>query len=241
MENAPPPRTRFWLSLTRRTEMPHLALRIELTALALAVALTGTRAGAQASKVLTVPRSDTTRPAAAKPTAAPPSVTKQTSPGAAAVSPVVRPAPSIPQGPVLDSIREAVFRNLLERDRAGLNTLAGSFCLGLAAADYKKPGPMPDRVDPPEWIVRNVATSRAPARRASTCSFQPNAAATGAVPGRALLYSVGSIDLSDNGRAEVAAGYNYDGYSAGGYTFSVERTDSAWVVKQWRLEWTGKP
>ena len=61
------------------------------------------------------------------------------------------------------------------------------------------------------------------------------------MPGRALLYSIGNIDISDNGRAEVAAGYNYDGYSAGGYTFSVERTDSAWVVKQWRLEWTGKP
>jgi hypothetical protein len=56
-----------------------------------------------------------------------------------------------------------------------------------------------------------------------------------------LLYSVGQIDVSDGGRAEAAAGYNYDGYSAGGYTVSVERTDSGWVVKQWRLEWTGKP
>ena len=98
----------------------------------------------------------------------------------------------------------------------------------------------PDRADPTDWLVRRVATSRSPARRASTCLFQPNAA-TRSVPGRSLLYNVGTIDLSDNGRAEVAAGYNYDGYSAGGYTFSVERTDTAWVVKQWRLEWTGKP
>ena len=224
--------------------MPHLTPRIELTALALAVALAGTRAGAQASKVLTVPRSDTARPAAqaAKPATGTTPQTKATSstqpPGVAAPA----APPSIPQGPVLDSIREVVFRNLLERDRAGVGTLAGAFCLGLSAADFKKAGPMPDRADPPEWIVRRVATSRSPARRASTCLFQPNATATRPVPGRALLYSIGNIDLSDDGgRAEVAAGYNYDGYSAGGYTFSVERSDTAWVVKQWRLEWTGKP
>ena len=27
---------------------------------------------------------------------------------------------------------------------------------------------------------------------------------------------------------------------SGGFTFSVERTDSGWVVKQWRSEWTAK-
>jgi hypothetical protein len=58
------------------------------------------------------------------------------------------------------------------------------------------------------------------------------------VAGRALLYSVGAIDLSASDRAEAAAAYSYDGYSAGGYTFSVERADSGWVVKQWRMEWT---
>ena len=58
--------------------------------------------------------------------------------------------------------------------------------------------------------------------------------------GRALLYTVGAIDLSDD-RAEAAAAYNYDGYGAGGFTFSVERSDSGWVVKQWRQEWTAKP
>ena len=36
------------------------------------------------------------------------------------------------------------------------------------------------------------------------------------------------------------AGFNYDGYSSGGYTFSVERSDSGWVVKQWRMEWTAR-
>ena len=222
--------------------MPHLTLRIELTALALVVALSGTRAEAQASKVLTVPRSDSARAASqpAKPTAPATAQGKATTaaPQPAAAAPA--PMASIPQSPVLDSIREAVFRNLLERDRAGFGTLAGAFCLGLSAVDYKTAGGPTDRADPPEWLVRRVATSRSPARRASTCLYQPNAT-TRPVPGRSLLYNVGTIDLSDNGRAEVAAGYNYDGYSAGGYTFSVERTDSAWVVKQWRLEWTGKP
>jgi len=220
--------------------MPHLTLRIELTALALVVALSGTRAEAQASKVLTVPRSDTARPAAqsAKPTS--PATAQGKGTTTAPPPAVAAPAAPIPQSPVLDSIREAVFRNLLERDRAGFGTLAGAFCLGLSAVDYKKAGGPTDRADPPEWLVRRVATSRSPARRASTCLYQPNAT-TRPVPGRSLLYNVGTIDLSDNGRAEVAASYNYDGYSAGGYTFSVERTDSAWVVKQWRLEWTGKP
>lgn len=219
--------------------MPNLASRIELTALALVVALTGTRAEAQASKVLVPPRSDTARPAAqsGKPTT---SATPQGKATTSAPPPAVTsaaPAP-IAQGPVLDSIREVVFRNLLERDRAGFGTLAGAFCLGLSGVDYKKSGGSTERADPPEWLVRRVATSRTPARRASTCLFQPNAAATRPVPGRALLYNVGVIDMSDGGRAEVAASYNYDGYSAGGYTFSVERTDTAWVVKQWRLEWT---
>jgi hypothetical protein len=158
-------------------------------------------------------------------------------PNAAPASPA---RPSIPQSPVLDSIRETVFRNLLERDRAGFATLASAFCLSLAADDFKKAS-SPDRVDPPESMVRRLATPRAPARRASTCTFAPNATAARPVPGRPLLYTVGAIDLASPDRAEAAAGYNYDGYSAGGYTFTVERADSGWVVKQWRMEWTGKP
>jgi hypothetical protein len=90
-------------------------------------------------------------------------------------------------------------------------------------------------------MVRRLASPRAPARRASTCTFAPNASTPRSVTGRALLYSVGAIEMLSPERAEAAAGYNYDGYSAGGFTFSVERTDSAWVVKQWRMEWTAKP
>ena len=97
----------------------------------------------------------------------------------------------------------------------------------------------PDRVDASESLVRRVASARTPARRASTCVFSGNPAGR-SVMGRALLYTVGAIDVSDN-RAEAAAAYNYDGHSAGGFTFSVERSDSGWVVKQWRQEWTAKP
>jgi hypothetical protein len=138
---------------------------------------------------------------------------------------------------VLDSIREVVFRNLLERDRAGFGTLAGAFCLALSADDYKKAG-NPDRIDASEGMVRRLATPRTPARRASTCTFAPNGSAARPVPGRSLLYAVGAIDKNEADRAEASAGYNYDGYSSGGYTFSVERTDAGWVVKQWRSEWT---
>ena len=150
-----------------------------------------------------------------------------------------RPAPVIPQSAVLDSIRETVFHNLLERDRAGFATLASAFCLGLSPDDFKKANWTPDRTDPPESMVRRLATPRTPARRASTCTFAPNAAGR-AIPGRPLLYSVGAVDLISPDRAEVAAGYNYDAYSAGGYTFSLERSDSGWVVKQWRMEWTAR-
>jgi hypothetical protein len=216
--------------------MPQPAsMRLELSAIALAIVAIATPSGAQASKVIVVPRDS-----APKPVPPPPRTTSATATAAPAPA-ATRPAPVIPQSPVLDSIREAVFHNLLDRDRAAFGTLAGSFCLALSATDFKKPAPAPDRVDPSESMVRRLSTSRAPTRRASTCSFQPNASATRPVPGRALLYSVGQIDISDAGRAEAAAGYNYDGYSAGGYTFTVERVDSAWVVKQWRLEWTGKP
>jgi len=156
-----------------------------------------------------------------------------------AATPAARPATVVPQSPVLDSIREAVFHNLLERDRAGFATLASAFCLSLANDDFKKAS-TPDRVDPPESMVRRLATPRTPARRASTCTFAPNGGAPRPVPGRPLLYTVGAIELSSPDRAEAAAGYNYDGYSAGGYTFTVERADSAWVVKQWRMEWTAK-
>jgi len=90
-------------------------------------------------------------------------------------------------------------------------------------------------------MVRRLASPRAPARRASTCTFSPNAAAPRPVSGRALLYTVGAINLASPDHAEAAAAYDYDGYSTGGYTFSVERTDSAWVVRQWRMEWTAKP
>ena len=142
---------------------------------------------------------------------------------------------------MLDSIREAVFRNLLEKDRAGFSTLASAFCLGLSTDDYKKATSLADRVDAAEAMVRRLASPRAPARRASTCTFSPNAAAPRPVSGRALLYTVGAINLASPDHAEAAAAYDYDGYSTGGYTFSVERTDSAWVVRQWRMEWTAKP
>jgi hypothetical protein len=185
-------------------------------------------------KVLTPPRpADTTSRAA---------TTAGRSPAATQAAPgtVARPAPVIPQSPVLDSIREVVFRNLLEHDRAGFSTFASAFCLGLSADDFKKPSTLADRADPPEGMVRRVSASRTPARRASTCTFAPNVSAPRPVAGRALLYSVGAIDLSASDRAEAAAAYSYDGYSAGGYTFSVERADSGWVIKQWRMEWTAR-
>ena len=188
-----------------------------------------------AAKVLTPPKpADTAKTPPASRTPA------NASAATSAAQSAARPAPVIPQSAVLDSIREAVFHNLLDKDRAGFATFASAFCLALSTDDFKK-GPMsPDRADPPESMVRRLATPRSPARRASTCTFAPNAAAPRSVAGRALLYSVGAIDLSAGDRAEAAAGFNYDRYSAGGYTFSVERTDSGWVVKQWRSEWTAK-
>ena len=186
------------------------------------------------AKVLTPPRRDSARtPAGSRPPA------NATTAGGSAPSPA-RPAPVIPQSAVLDSIREAVFHNLLDKDRAGYAALASAFCLSLSTDDFKKASASSDRADPPESMVRRLATPRSPARRASTCTFAPNAATPRSVTGRALLYTVGAIDNSAGDRAEAAAGYNYDGYSAGGFTFSVERTDSGWVVKQWRSEWTAR-
>jgi hypothetical protein len=176
------------------------------------------------AKILTPPKpADTTAAKASAPPAA-----------AAAIRPAV-----VAQSPVLDSIREVVFHNLLDKDRAGFSTLASAFCLSLSTADFKKASTSQDRADPSEGMVRRLTTPRTPARRASTCTFTPNAPGR-SVAGRALLYSVGAIDLSGGDRAEAAAGYNYDGYSSAGYTFSVERSDSGWVVKQWRMEWTSK-
>jgi len=214
---------------------------------AVAVALAGTPVEAQAGpKILTPPRpADTASRAATRP-----ATTTVTSASAPVVTrpggPVAQPAPAtaaptIPQSALLDSIRELVFRNLLEKDRAGFATLASAFCLGLSTNDFKKASAPIDRADPPEAMVRRLASPRTPARRASTCTFTANASPTRSVTGRPLLYSVGAITMTSSERAEAAAGFNYDGYSAGGFTFSVERSDSAWVVKQWRMEWTAKP
>ena len=196
----------------------------------------GTRLDAQSrGKVLTPPRPADT-------TSRPPAATRPTAPGTTpAPAPTTGRPASVAQSPVLDSIREVVFHNLLERDRAGFATLASAFCLSLSNDDFKKASATSDRVDPPEAMVRRVSTPRVPARRASTCTFAPNAATDRPVPGRALLYSVGAIDLTGGDRAEAAAGYTYDGYSAGGYTFTLERAESGWVVTQWRMEWTAKP
>lgn len=211
--------------------------RLQFATVAAGITLASAPLVAQSgAKILTPPRpADTaarTAPAATRPAAPNPNA-------AAASASAVRPAPIIPQSPVLDSIREAVFHNLLERDRAGFATLASAFCLGLSTDSFKKTTWTADRADPPESMVRRLATPRAPARRASTCTFAPNATGR-SIPGRALLYSVGAIDLSAGDRAEAAAGYNYDGYSAGGFTFNIERSDSGWVVKQWRMEWTAR-
>jgi len=178
------------------------------------------------AKVLTPPKPADTTASRAR-ASAPPAA-------AAAIRPAV-----VPQSPALDSIREVVFHNLLDKDRAGFSTLASAFCLSLSTDDFKKASTSQDRADPSEGMVRRLMTPRTPARRASTCTFSPNAPGR-SVAGRALLYTVGAIDLSAGDRAEAAAGYNYDGYSSAGYTFSVERSDSGWVVKQWRMEWTSK-
>ncbi len=207
-----------------------------LIAAAAGITIASAPLGAQTTgskaKVLTPPKApDTTKSRTPAPSAA-------AAPGIAA-PPAARPAAVVPQSPVLDSIREAVFHNLLDKDRAGFSTFASAFCLSLSTDDFKKASTSQDRADPSEGMVRRLATSRTPARRASTCTFTPNAPGR-SVTGRALLYTVGAIDLSAGDRAEAAAGYNYDGYSSGGYTFSVERSDSGWVVKQWRMEWTAK-
>ncbi len=198
-----------------------------LTTAAAGISLASAALGAQTAgkaKVLTPPKPADT------------ATSRATAPAAAASA--TRPA-VVPQSPVLDSIREVVFHNLLDKDRAGFSTLASAFCLGLSTDDFKKASKSQDRADPSEGMVRRLTTPRTPARRASTCTFTPNAPGR-SVAGRALLYTVGAIDLSAGDRAEAAAGYNYDGYSSGGYTFSVERSDSGWVVKQWRMEWTSK-
>ena len=216
--------------------------RLPLTAVVASAALAAAPLSAQTPpppakpKILTPPKpADTTKRATA-PASTPPASSQLAAPNpaAGAARPVV-----VPQSPVLDSIREVVFHNLLEKDRAGFATLASAFCLGLSNDDFKKAPTSPDRADPPEGMVRRVATPRTPARRASTCTFTPNATGR-SVAGRALLFMVGAIDLSAGDRAEAAAGYNYDGYSWAGYTFTVERSDSGWVVKQWRMEYTGR-
>ena len=216
--------------------MHHRAISTGLlrtSAIAVIAATLGSSPLVAQSKVLTPPRRDTTRVQVTRPSV-PGAGTAAAAPGA--------PAPAvIPQSAVLDSIREVVFRNLLDRDRAGFATLASAFCLGLSTSDFKHADAVADRADPPEAMVRRLATPRAPARRASTCTFAPNASTPRSVTGRPLLYSVGAIAMLSPDRAEAAAGYNYDGYSAGGFTFSVDRTDSAWVVRQWRMEWTAKP
>jgi hypothetical protein len=197
---------------------------------AIAVVPVGAQSGSKA-KVLTPPKARDTTTAQRTPAA---TATPAPAAPAAAAPPAV-----VPQSPVLDSIREVVFHNLLDKDRAGFSTLASAFCLSLSTDDFKKASTSQNRADPSEGMVRRLSTPRTPARRASTCTFTPNAQGR-SVAGRALLYSVGAIDLSAGDRAEAAAGYNYDGYSSGGYTFSVERSDSGWVVKQWRMEWTAK-
>lgn len=165
--------------------------------------------------------------------------TARTQPGTApAPATAPRPAGTIARSPVLDSIREAVFRNLLERDRTGLSTLASALCLGLSSDDFKKPGQRSEQVDPPNAMVQRLFTQRVPARSASGCTFGTASAAGRPVAGRPLLYSVGAVTELASGRYEVGAGYFYDGAGRGGYTFTVEQSDSGWVVKQWRLEWT---
>jgi hypothetical protein len=210
------------------------ARKTHFVAVLAAVAMTASPLRAQSgAKVLTPPRPADTARTPARPS------TNATAPGGSSPT-AAKPAPVIPQSAVLDSIREAVFHNLLDKDRSGFATLASAFCLALSADDFKKASTLADRADASESMVRRLATSRSPARRASTCTFAPNAAAGRPVAGRPLLYSVGAIDLSSGDRAEAAAGYNYGGYSAGGFTFTVERTDSGWVVKQWRSEWTAR-
>jgi hypothetical protein len=219
--------------------------RLPLTALVASAAVAASTLGAQTPpptpppakpKILTPPKpADTTKRTPASSAPAP-----NAQPGLNPAGPTAaRPAVVVPQSPVLDSIREIVFHNLLEKDRAGFSTLASAFCLGLSNDDFKKAPASQDRADPVEGMVRRLATPRTPARRASTCTFTPNAPGR-SIAGRALLYTVGAIDLSAGDRGEAAAGYNYDGYSWGGYTFSVERSDSGWVVKQWRMEFTAR-
>jgi len=215
--------------------------RLPVAALVASAALAAAPLSAQTPpakpKILTPPKpADTTK--RTPPASSAPAPNAQPAAGPA-TSGAPRPAVVVPQSPVLDSIREVVFHNLLEKDRAGFSTLASAFCLGLSTDDFKKASTSQDRADPSEGMVRRLATQRTPARRASTCTFTPNAPGR-SVAGRALLYTVGAIDLSAGDRAEAAAGYNYDGYSWGGYTFSVERSDSGWVVKQWRMEFTAR-
>ena len=179
--------------------------RLPLIALVASVALAASSLGAQTPlptpppakpKILTPPKpADTTKR------------TTATAPNAQPATPTTGQPVAVPQSPVLDSIREIVYHNLLEKDRAGFSTFASAFCLGLSNDDYKKAPTSWDRADPPEGMVRRLATPRTPARRASTCTFSPNAPGR-SVAGRALLYNVGAIDLSAGDRAEAAAGYN---------------------------------
>ena len=97
--------------------------------ISLASAALGAQTASKA-KVLTPPKpADTTASRATAPVAA-----------ASATRPAL-----VPQSPVLDSIREVVFHNLLDKDRAGFSTLASAFCLSLSTDDFKKASTSQDR------------------------------------------------------------------------------------------------
>ena len=137
-----------------------------------------------------------------------------------------------------DSVREVVFRNLIDRDHAGLARMTTAFCVGLSRDEFLKPANPTDRRDVAEPLFTQLRDeTRRPLRNASECTYSMAGVRSAQAKERALLYNLGAIRWVDANRAEVAAAYYSDGFGSAGYTFTVTRISDEWKVRHWRTEW----
>lgn len=137
-----------------------------------------------------------------------------------------------------DSVREVVFRNLIDRDHAGLARMTTAFCVGISRDEFLKPANPTDRRDVAEPLFTQLRDeTKRPLRNASECTYSMAGVRSSQSKERALLYNLGAIRWIDANRAEVAAAYYSDGFGSAGYTFTVTRASEEWKVRHWRMEW----
>jgi len=120
---------------------------------------------------------------------------------------------------------EAVFRYQFLHNGSGQQTNAATYFLEIAGDD------------PDDAFIRRFTGNQPPVKKRSQCSTEGMKVTDKDTGRNGLIFTLKSISIKDEIRAEAEGGYYEAGLSASGNTYYLEKQNGKWIVTKDTLQW----